>query len=105
LSDARYQVLEMLLMELCQQMQSHKLWSERTPSASALQSSQPFCVDTLSFEQWIQFIMLPRFQQMIEQRLPLPEQCDILPMAQEMWKQDHLAVQNCIEKIDILITK
>ena len=56
------------------------------PSVAALSSTQPFCVDTLNFEQWLQFVMMARFEGMIQNSQPLPTQCDIAPMAEEAFK-------------------
>lgn len=38
-------------------------WSERQPPPEAFQSSSAFLADTLSFFQWLQFILVPRIQQ------------------------------------------
>lgn len=104
MSDPRYPQLSQILLELSEHMQAYDLWAAEVPSAEDLKSDKPFCVDTLSFEKWLQFVMLPTFLNMIEQGIPLPEQCDISPMAQEMWKQEYTEVQACIQSIDALIT-
>lgn len=46
-------------------------------------SEAPFCADTLAFEQWLQWMFLPRMQQMLEQDHPLPERCGLLPMGEQ----------------------
>ena len=61
-------------------------WDSRPPSAAALASDQPFCVDTLSLPQWLQFIFIPRLYQMLESGQALPGQCGIAPMAEEYFK-------------------
>ncbi|GAA6135163.1 YqcC family protein [Oceaniserpentilla sp. 4NH20-0058] len=104
MSDVRYGELQSLISELIVQMQSYDIWAACAPSANALQSDQPFYVDTLSFEQWLQFVMVPTFTQMIEQGIPLPNVCDISPMAQEVWKGRYSDVQNTICLIDQLLT-
>jgi uncharacterized protein YqcC (DUF446 family) len=43
----------------------------------------PFCMDTLSFEQWLQWVFLPRMKRILEQRRPLPRKSGILSYAQE----------------------
>lgn len=67
-----HQQLSLLLDSLKQSLIDEKLYSTTTPSTEALSSSQPFCVDTLEFEQWLQFVMLPKFQHLVEQGLSLP---------------------------------
>lgn len=105
MSDPRYHTLSELIDDLSEQMQAGGLWANEPPSAKALQSDQPFCVDTLQFEQWVQFVMIPAFSHMIRQQLPLPLACDITPMAEEIWKQQHQNVQTSIKRIDALISR
>ncbi len=104
LSDARYSALVSALDELVTQMQHHKLWSAEQPNTQALASIQPFCVDTLSFEQWLQFVMLPTFMSMVECKQVLPSKCEILPMAEHVWQQQYHSVQACIKNIDRVIS-
>ena len=59
-----------------------KLWSDTTPSVEALSSDEPFAVDTLEFVEWLQFIFLPRLQNLVEVAAPLPGNCAITPMAE-----------------------
>lgn len=59
------------------------LWDIEPPTPEALLSVQPFCVDTLSFSQWLQFIFVPRMEYLLEHQLPLPKSCNITPMAEE----------------------
>lgn len=58
------------------------LWDSEAPSAEALASKQPFCVDTLSFPQWLQFIFVPTMAHIIERQGELPTACEIAPMAE-----------------------
>ena len=44
----------------------------------------PFCLDTLNFDQWLQFVFLPTLYAMLEARQPLPSACAIAPMAEEI---------------------
>ena len=67
-------------------MEGCGIWSTEVPSSEALSSTEPFCVDTLNFEQWLQFVLVARFEEMIRYSLPLPNQCDITPMAEEAFK-------------------
>ncbi|MDO6765035.1 YqcC family protein [Agarivorans sp. 1_MG-2023] len=62
-------------------------WQMSEPSAAALASSQPFCVDTLSLPQWLQFILIPRMHALIESGSQLPQKVDIYPYAEESVKQ------------------
>jgi uncharacterized protein YqcC (DUF446 family) len=60
-------------------------WQLESPSEQALGSQQPFCVDTLAFEEWLQWIFLPRMKQLIEASAPLPKVCGIQAMAEQTY--------------------
>lgn len=77
-----------------------QLWSSQPPNEQALASTEPFCIDTLPFEQWLQFVMLPNFHLMIEQQLPLPVSCQISPMANMVLQ--HAQTLSILRKIDDL---
>ena len=62
------------------------LWERIPPSSAALASDQPFCVDTLTLPQWLQFIFLPTLYRLLEEDQPLPDRCGIAPMAQEYFR-------------------
>ena len=57
-------------------------WTATSPTAVALASEQPFAVDSMAFEQWLQWLFLPRMQQLLESGAPLPSACGIAPMAE-----------------------
>lgn len=75
-----------LLIDLECVLRNMDLWDSERPSEAALESKQPFCVDTLEFEQWLQFIFIERMSIIVEQQLPLPEQCGLAPMAEERFR-------------------
>lgn len=81
--------LECLLDQLQQQLQLQGLWSARRPDARALASDQPFCVDTLTFAEWLQFIFIERLRTLLAQRAPLPEKCAVAPMASHCFSPQH----------------
>ncbi|MDO6564112.1 YqcC family protein [Amphritea sp. 1_MG-2023] len=78
-----YAELQQLLLNIEAEMRAWSLWTATPPATHALQSVTPFCIDTLSFWQWVQWIMVPRFQQLIEQQQPLPLNSHMAPMARE----------------------
>jgi uncharacterized protein YqcC (DUF446 family) len=104
-SDRRSTELLELLAHLEQVMKTCRIWSESTPNAQALKSTQPFCVDTLSFENWLQFVMIPTFKRMVIDRVALPCQCEIESMADLSLKIEHKSdVMFVIRSIDQLLT-
>lgn len=101
------QALTALLLELKQQMQHLSLWQTQSPSAEALASTQPFCLDTLAFEQWLQFIFIARIEFLIDNGDKLPTQISLCPMAEEAFSQmgDEVAdLINGLADIDELLS-
>lgn len=82
-TDTRHSQVASLLIDLEMELRRLQWWQAQRPSAEALASTVPFCVDTLSFDQWLQFVFLPTLQQMIELGMALPSNCQITPMAEE----------------------
>jgi uncharacterized protein YqcC (DUF446 family) len=39
----------------------------------------------MTFQEWLQFVFLPRMYLLLEQELPLPEACNITAMAETVW--------------------
>ncbi len=99
----RQQQLHLLLRRLEQELQALQLWQQHAPGSDALSSSEPFCVDTLAFSEWLQWIMIPRFDAMIQQQHALPGNSDIAAMAEEALKginADTAVLLDLIRQID-----
>lgn len=82
-------------------------WSEQAPSAEALASVVPFAVDTLSFEQWLQWIFLPRMRLILENGLALPNASGILVMAETVYSdrpQESRELRRLLAEFDQLIS-
>ncbi|MCO7570868.1 MULTISPECIES: YqcC family protein [Pseudomonas chlororaphis group] len=79
--DVRFPKIAEQLLLIERELRVQGLWDEVAPSAEALASTQPFAVDTLDFEQWLQWIFLPRMKVILEQDLPLPNASGIQEMA------------------------
>ena len=96
---------KILLEELTTAMVRCQLWSEQSPSSVAMASTAPFACDTMAFEQWLQFIFIPKIHLLIEQQQPLPMKIAILPMAEEVYKaaKGRQAVLTALARIDRLL--
>ncbi len=95
------------LSALEREMRAQARWEQQAPSRDALQSRQPFAVDTLSFDQWLQWIFVPKLSQMLSQQLPLPVNCAVSPMAEEVYGEADAGGQRLIRilaEIDTLLT-
>jgi len=89
-----------VLIDIEAQLRQLGLWDKIPPSAEALASEQPFCVDTLTLPQWLQFVFLPTIYAMLEERKPLPVRCGIAPMAEEFFRSSGLAYEPLIELLE-----
>jgi uncharacterized protein YqcC (DUF446 family) len=102
----RTEVAEVLI-DIEARLRQLGLWDKLPPSAEALASDQPFCIDTLTLPQWLQFIFLPTIYRMLEQQQPLPDRCAIAPMAEEFFRGSGLATGElliALQQIDELLT-
>lgn len=82
-------------------------WDSRSPPKEALASDQPFCVDTLTLPQWLQFVFLPTLYGLMEEGSSLPERCGIAPMAEEYFRGTGLASRDLVEalsRVDLLLS-
>lgn len=84
------QKIEQYLSLIEQQLKALELWGgeENTPEAHLLASDAPFCIDTLEFHQWLEYVLIKRMRHLIAHDLPLPQSMLIHPYAQEFYKED-----------------
>ena len=75
-----------LLIDIEAQLRQLDLWQAEPLPTDALASEQPFCIDTLSFSQWLQFVFLPTMYHLIETENTLPSESGIAPMAEEYFR-------------------
>jgi len=54
--------VEALLIDLECELRKLMLWREDRPDAAALNSTQPFCLDTLVFNEWLQFVFIEKIR-------------------------------------------
>jgi uncharacterized protein YqcC (DUF446 family) len=80
-----YQQTALLLQRIEAELKILQWWSNQVPSTAAMASTAPFACDLMTLEQWLQFIFLPKMQALVDQRLPLPRNCHIRPMAELAW--------------------
>ncbi|MCS0435067.1 YqcC family protein [Vibrio diabolicus] len=77
-----------LLHQLETQLKEHKLWQHTMPSEQALQSVEPFAIDTLHPHEWLQWIFIDRMHVLVEKNQPLPRGFSLEPYFSEAWKQE-----------------
>ncbi|CAA0126370.1 putative protein YqcC [Halioglobus japonicus] len=97
-----------VLIDIEAQLRQLGQWDKVPPSAAALASDQPFCVDTLTFPQWLQFVFLPTLYQLMEEGKPLPARSGIEPMAQEYFRGTGVncaELQRALRQVDKLLSE
>ncbi|MBW0149483.1 YqcC family protein [Marinobacter arenosus] len=95
------------LLRIEMELRQLGLWDEEPPPPEAMQSTQPFCVDTLEFTQWIQFVFVERMKVIIENDHPLPAVSGIAPMAEEHFRsrpESGVGLIRELEEIDRLLS-
>jgi uncharacterized protein YqcC (DUF446 family) len=105
--DSRLPVLADHLLLIERELRAQGWWGELPPSDEALASLEPFCVDTLEFEQWLQWIFLPRMKHIIEHDLPLPNASGILAMSEMVYanrSQQSRGLNRLLARFDELIS-
>jgi uncharacterized protein YqcC (DUF446 family) len=82
-----------------------QLWDSEPPSERKLASSQPFCIDTLAFPQWLQWLLIPKMRSVLAGECPMPTQSAIYPLAVDCFEhlEDPCALLTLIERFDQLI--
>ena len=93
-----------LLVLLEQQLKQSGLWQQQPTTAEALSSGQPFALDTLSPQQWLQWIFIPRVSQMLNNGEDIKGFC-ISPYFEEVWKSQKekaelIETLQAIDKVD-----
>lgn len=80
------------LDELQQTMQRLNLWKTIPPAQEAFLSEEPFALDTMEPEEWLQWVFIPRMHALLESGAELPSQVAISPYIEEALKEfDDLA--------------
>ncbi|WP_347254156.1 YqcC family protein [Leminorella grimontii] len=84
-------------------MHANGLWSELPPALEAFDSQEPFCIDTMSPQEWLQWVFIPRMGALLESHRPLPTRIAITPYYEEAFseRQDELRpLLEALAKID-----
>ena len=107
--DARFPKIAEQLLLIERELRVRGWWDDVSPSTEALSSVEPFSVDTLDFEQWLQWIFLPRMKMILEQDLPLPNASGIQEMAEMVFAARTVQgkdrqLQVLLKEFDLLIT-
>lgn len=69
-----------------QAMRDLALWQAAPPGPEAFSSTEPFCVDSMQAEEWLQWVLLPRMMALLDAGAPLPTRFMIAPYFEETLK-------------------
>ena len=91
-----------LLTQLERSLIDANLWQPQEPSAQSLASKEPFAIDTLTPQQWLQWIFIPKLTLLIKQNQPLPQGFAIAAYFEQAWQAmpDYQAVLTIISELD-----
>lgn len=100
--------VERCLNQIESELRRLNMWDNKAILQTALRSTKPFCIDTMTFVQWLQFVFIPTLRDMMASGKPLPDTCGIAPMAHEYFRglpaKSHTLV-SYLDKIDKLLDK
>lgn len=106
--DVRRHRLADLLLLIEKELRALGWWTAEPPDARALASEQPFCVDTLPLQAWLQWVLLPRIKALLESDEALPRASGISVMAEEVFQSSGdqvLPLLQWLTEIDRVITE
>ncbi|MEZ9944650.1 YqcC family protein [Vibrio breoganii] len=94
--------MQKLLIDAEYTLKQSGLWEVNKPSPEALMSTQPFAVDTLHPEQWLQWIFIPKMQQIVSSQQALPVGFAISPYFEQtcQGKSEWAKVIKVLKEID-----
>ncbi|WP_110687985.1 YqcC family protein [Salinicola aestuarinus] len=85
------------------------LWPQTQPAPADFESTQPFCVDTMTLPQWLRFVFIARLQALLDAHSPLPQHCDVAPAMEVYLKDSPMAekptVIAAIDRVDRAVTQ
>lgn len=88
-----------ILDELEQELKALDLWHGKLgrPAESAFLSKTPFCLDTMEFHQWLEYVLIAKLREIIDLELDLPATMITHTMAQEYYRGQWERYKNLIK--------
>lgn len=94
-----------LLIQIEEELQRSNLWPIEAPEEAAFLSHEPFSIDTMSAEQWLKWVFLPRMIALIETEQPLPTKIALTPYFEEALPEGHDALLALLAQCDHLLNQ
>lgn len=86
---SREQQIQERLLAIESLLNQAGLWQSVAPNSEAFTSTEPFCLDTMTPLQWLQWVFLPRMQALLDAAAPLPVALAIAPYY-EVWLEGEI---------------
>lgn len=100
--------VRLYLQAIEQSMRDLALWQATPPAPEAFNSSEPFCIDSMQAEEWLQWVMLPRMYALLDANAPLPTRFAITPYFEEALKDKEpacLSLLVVLQRLDDLLNQ
>jgi uncharacterized protein YqcC (DUF446 family) len=97
--DARVLAVADQLLLIERELRAIGMWGGESPSMDRLSSTEPFCVDTLALEEWLQWIFLPRMKLIIESGADLPTASGIRAIAEMAYASEGARVAPLLDAL------
>ena len=73
----RYQAASGYADRIERELRALNVWQSEPPPDSAFESETAFFADTMTFYQWLQFVLLARVREIVEQRGQFPRESSV----------------------------
>jgi len=106
LSD-RFERVERIIGEIEEEMKRIGYWRAEPLPDEAYQFQQAFALDTMTFAQWLQFILIPRVHKLLDEKSIFPERSMIGTQAIREFDGDEKASRlvQLLNEFDMLFNK
>jgi uncharacterized protein YqcC (DUF446 family) len=104
-SNQRQRALIAVVDGLEAELRRMQLWEPEPPDDRVLESTKPFCFDTLALSQWLQWLLIPRMRRILAGEGNLPTRSAIYPLAEDCFEHldDPSMLLTLIARFDQLI--
>ncbi|HEY0207670.1 YqcC family protein [Acerihabitans sp.] len=97
-----HQQVRQRLFAIEQAMRSLSMWQPLPPAREAFDSQEPFCIDTMRPEEWLQWMLLPRMHALLDQQAALPRRFAITAYFEEAFPHA-AALLTQLQRLDDLL--
>lgn len=100
-----YQKAENIINKIEEEMRVKGLWQNEALEPEKFCSTKAFCLDTMTFVQWLQFVLLPRVKSIILSKGEFPAASEVSQQATREFLMYPLYSKNKTKKLLELLTE